>query len=98
MTYQENVMKSQQDLRCEINQCAIRMESRVVQLGDHVGANLRTKMRTDVHEGANGIWVDVDACDVSISRIRTALREAGIKEKQVPVRPNGKTIAIAAAE
>ena len=91
-------MKSQQDLLYEINQRAIRMESRVVQLGDHVGANLRTKMRTDVHESANGIWVDVDAYDVSISRIRTALREAGITEGQVPVRLNGKTIAVVYAE
>jgi hypothetical protein len=78
----------------EIKQRVARMESRMVQLGDHVGANLRTKMRVDVHTDDHGTWVDVDAVDVSLSRIHTALREAGVHEGQIPINLNGVMIAM----
>jgi hypothetical protein len=67
----------------------------VVQLGDHVGANLRTKMRVDViKEPGKGPRVDVDAVDVSMSRIHTSLREAGVHVGEIPIYLNGVEIAV----
>jgi hypothetical protein len=86
-------MSAEMDLLNEINQRAIRVESRMVQLGDYVGANLRTKMRVDVRDDRGEVWVEVDAVDVSMSRIHTALREASVHAGVIPVLFNGKTIA-----
>jgi hypothetical protein len=50
----------------------IRLESRMVQLGDHVGANLRTKQRIDIRASdtaACRISITIDSLDVSLSRI-----------------------------
>lgn len=51
-----------------------RIESRLVQLGDHVGANLRTKQRIDIakHDGL-AVSIIIDSLDVSLSRIYTEL-------------------------
>lgn len=57
----------------------IRIESRLVQLGDHVGANLRTKQRIEVVVSATGVAVEVDSMDVSMSRILTELSKRGVK-------------------
>lgn len=78
----------------QINDRAIRIESRMVKLGDHVGSNLRTKMRVGVHSDDLGTWVEVDAVDVSMSRIHTALREAHVHEGQIPIRFEGKDIGL----
>lgn len=78
----------------EVNQRTTRTESRMVQLGDHVGANLRLRMRTDVKRDGKSVWVEVDALDVSISRIVTALQERGIREGQISVALNGRQIMI----
>lgn len=79
----------------EINMRMIRTESRLVQLGDYVGANLRTKMRVEVRfNGGDPVpYVVVDALDVSASRIVTALREAGVRSGDVLVYLDGKVIA-----
>jgi hypothetical protein len=63
----------------EINQRVTRTESRIVQLGDFVGANLRAKQKIEVlQDKATGEWyVQIDALDVSLSRIASALRDAG---------------------
>lgn len=53
----------------------IRIESRMVQLGDFVGANLRTKQRITIHEYATGTAVEIDALDVSLARIYTELSQ-----------------------
>lgn len=87
-------MSAEMALLKEINQRAARMESRMVQLGDHVGANLRTKMRVDVRRDGPEVWVDVDAVDVSLSRIHTALREAGVHEGEIAVRHKNVAIAM----
>lgn len=90
-------MSAEMELLKEINQRAARMESRMVQLGDHVGANLRTKMRTEVirSDGAQPQWyVKVDAVDVSLSRIHTALREAGVHSGEVQIYLNDACIAV----
>jgi hypothetical protein len=86
-------MSAELDKLDEINMRMIRTESRLVQLGDYVGANLRTKMRVDVryHEGVP--YVEVDALDVSASRIVTALREAGVRSGDILVYLNSKVIA-----
>jgi hypothetical protein len=87
-------MKSDQERLSEINQRVTRLESRLVQLGDHVGANLRTKLRIELHNDEHGAWVDVDALDVSISRIIDELQRSGVKRGiGLPVRCNGGTIA-----
>ena len=63
-----------------------RMESRLVQLGDHVGANLRTKQRIEICLNPAGIaTVQIDSLDVSISRILTELRQANVHATHVPV-------------
>lgn len=87
-------MSAEMELLKEINQRAIRVESRMVQLGDFVGANLRTKMRVDVHSDDQGTWVEVDAVDVSMSRIHTALREARVHEGSIPIRFDGNDIGM----
>ena len=51
-----------------------RLETRMVQLGDHVGANLRTKMRIDVHLVDGVAVVNIDAMDVSLSRVVAELK------------------------
>jgi hypothetical protein len=56
----------------------IRMESRLVQLGDHVGANLRTKQRIVITRDIDGVHVGIDSLDVSISRILSELQRDGV--------------------
>ncbi len=62
----------------EIRDRVTRMESRMVQLGDHVGANLRAKTRIDlVKDKRTGLrHIEVDCYDVSFSRILTDLQGA----------------------
>lgn len=86
-------MATEMEILLEINQRATRLESRMVQLGDHVGANLRTKMRVDVQREGGRVWVDVDAVDVSLSRIHTALREASVHTGEVEIMLGGVVIA-----
>lgn len=64
-----------------------RMESRLVQLGDHVGANLRTKQRIEIVSDGDGTppWVEIDALDVSISRIVTELQQHAVDAQAVDV-------------
>ena len=60
----------------ELMDRVIRIESRVVQLGDHVGANLRTTQRIKILEVEAGVLqVNIDALDVSLSRIFAELRQ-----------------------
>lgn len=61
-----------------------RLESRMVQLGDFVGANLRSKQRIEVYAGSSPS-VTIDALDVSISRIVTELRQHDVRHGEVPV-------------
>lgn len=76
----------------EVNQRTTRLESRMVQLGDYVGANLCTKMRVHVERNDTGVWVEIDALDVSLSRIVTSLREQGIRKGWIAVELNGRQI------
>jgi type VI protein secretion system component Hcp len=66
----------------EVNQRTTRLESRMVQLGDYVGANLRTRMRIEVcrPKDAGRPYIEIDALDVSISRIVSVLQEMNITE------------------
>lgn len=47
----------------------IRSETRLVQLGDHVGANLRSKQRIDIEPTTDSVVAYIDAMDVSLSRV-----------------------------
>lgn len=67
-----------------------RMESRMVQLGDHVGANLRSKQKIDVEWIEGGARVTIDSLDVSVSRILTELRQADVHQFEVPVYHRGR--------
>ena len=63
-----------------------RLESRMVQLGDHVGANLRTKQRIEIRRPASmSPYVVIDSLDVSISRILTELRQANLHVASIDV-------------
>jgi hypothetical protein len=83
----------------EILERLTRTESRIVQLGDHVGANLRTKQRIDIEHGANAVgnptaFIRIDALDVSLSRIVTTLRQCDrALPPSIPVFYNGKLVA-----
>lgn len=69
----------------EILERTVRLESRIVQLGDHVGANLRSKQKIDIHTERLQPTVQIDSLDVSVSRILTELRQANVHATQVPV-------------
>lgn len=78
----------------EILDRVIRTESRVVQLGDHVGANLRQKQRIEIHNVAGNVWqVEIDALDVSLSRIVAELQRNQIEVQAVGVWLEGRLVA-----
>lgn len=77
----------------EIRDRIVRLESRMVQLGDHVGANLRTKQKIEIHPADTGVWVDIDSLDVSLSRIVTELQQRGLETKGVVIRLHGADVA-----
>lgn len=78
----------------EILQRMIRLESRMVQLGDHVGANLRTKQKIDIeHTPPDSNLVRIDKLDVSLSRILSELREQGITQSTVRVYHGDRCVA-----
>ncbi len=60
-------------LEQELKDRLVRIESRMVQLGDYVGANLRTKQRITIVQSAAGVAIEIDALDVSLSRIYNEL-------------------------
>lgn len=64
-----------------------RLESRMVQLGDFVGANLRSKQRIEVRlrQPSETAYVVIDALDVSVSRIVTELWQHGVRHGLVDV-------------
>ncbi|CAN7461849.1 hypothetical protein LJR130_003039 [Variovorax sp. LjRoot130] len=74
-----------EQIATEIRDRVVRLETRIVQLGDYVGANLRTKQRITIvpansHSPPGAVRVEIDAMDVSVSRILTELRQHGVKE------------------
>lgn len=70
----------------EILDRIVRIESRMVQLGDHVGANLRSKQKIDVVLSQTGTVVVIDSLDVSASRIYTELAAKRVRTGEpVPV-------------
>jgi hypothetical protein len=72
----------------------VRTESRVVQLGDHVGANLRQQQRIEIHNVGSNLWqVEIDAMDVSLSRIVSELRRRQIRAHAVGVWLEGQLVA-----
>lgn len=78
----------------EILDRVVRTESRVVQLGDHVGANLRHKMRIELHNVSGNVWqVEIDALDVSLSRIVAELQRHQIEAQAVGVWLEGRLVA-----
>lgn len=79
----------------EIKDRLVRMESRMVQLGDHVGANLRIRERIDVKRDAQGdAYVEIDSPEQSLSRIVRIMREEGITTGEVPLLIGGLRVAI----
>ena len=80
--------RSTDQLLEELRQRAIRTESRVVQLGDHMGANLRSAPKLAVYpaDAHNAFpWVEIDSLDVSISRILAAVKAAELKPRAITV-------------
>jgi hypothetical protein len=78
----------------EIRDRVVRLESRMVQLGDHVGANLRVRQKIDIHHQEDGgIWVEIDSLDVSLSRIYTELQQKGIATAGITICHHGRDVA-----
>lgn len=79
----------------EVKDRLVRMESRMVQLGDHVGANLRVREKIDVKKDAQGdAFVEIDTPEQSLSRIVRIMRERGIKTGEVPLLIDGVRVAV----
>lgn len=78
----------------EILERTVRMESRMVQLGDYVGANLRAKQRIEIRDASRSPYVVIDSLDVSVSRILTELEQHGVPAANVPVIHGGVTAFI----
>lgn len=90
-------MKTDSQLIQEVADRVTRIESRVVQLGDHVGANLRTKQRIEIVPNVYGDppYIEVDALDVSLSRILAELRQnaSAFALYPIDIRHKGQRIA-----
>lgn len=77
--------KTDRELLEEIHQRAVRTETRVLQLGDHVGANLRTKQRIDIEATAHcSVVAYIDALDVSLSRVIAEVNQSPLWEMCKP--------------
>lgn len=76
----------------EILKRVSRIETRLVQFGDFVGANLRDKQRIDILEGTTPAIV-IDALDVSLSRIAAELQRHQIHPQAVGVWLEGRLVA-----
>lgn len=88
-------MASMDDRIEEVRDRLIRMESRMVQLGDHVGANLRVREKIDVKFDAQGEpYVEIDSPEQSLSRIVRIMREKGVKAGEVPLLIGGLRVAV----
>ncbi|MDO8699149.1 MAG: hypothetical protein Q7J75_01765 [Rhodoferax sp.] len=81
------------DYEQEVMDRIIRIESRIVQLGDHVGANLRVKQKIDISNTADGIHAGIDSLDVSMSRIFSELAIANSTRWPVTVIWRGRQVA-----
>lgn len=68
--------KTDHEMIEETLQRVLRMETRMVQLGDHVGANLRSKQRIDIEPTATCVVAYVDSYDVSFSRIMAEVKDS----------------------
>jgi len=82
----------------EVNQRVIRTETRVVNLGDHIGLNLREQTKVELtHEGSE-LMVRISALDVSISQIMNVLHRAGCdRGRHVGVWCGGKFVCTVVA-
>jgi hypothetical protein len=79
----------------ELRDRLVRMESRMVQLGDHVGANLRVREKIDVKRDAQGdAFVEIDSPEQSLSRIVRIMREEGVTAGEVPLLIGGLRVAV----
>lgn len=91
-----NETKTPEQVAAETLERVTRLETRVVQLGDYVGANLRSKQRIDIHpvnaEPGAHLIVEIDSMDVSVSRVLAELRQRGIRQSTVSVWCNDRLI------
>jgi hypothetical protein len=88
-------MPSEYQLMEEMRDRLVRLESRMVQLGDHVGANLRVREKIDVKVDAQGdAYVEIDSPEQSLSRIVRIMREKGVTKGEVPLLIGGLRVAI----
>lgn len=79
-------MSTTEQIAKETLERVTRLESRMVQLGDHVGANLRSKQKIEIRRpGSMQPYVVIDSLDVSVSRILTELRQANLHVSSIDV-------------
>jgi hypothetical protein len=70
------ISKTNDQVMQEILQRTVRMETRMLQLGDHVGANLRSRQRIDIEPTPGSVVAYVDSMDVSFSRVMAEIRRS----------------------
>lgn len=85
-------MTTENEMLKELLDRTRRMETRMVQLGDHVGANLRSKQKIEVIKTSGPAYVEVDSFDVSVSRILTELQQHDVKQAEVLVMCHGAAV------
>lgn len=75
----------------EMVQRIIRIECRIVSLGDSLGTNLRRRERPiGLMHDERDTWVEVDAQDISFSAVRNWVSEHGLEHgTAMPVRCKG---------
>jgi hypothetical protein len=80
----------------DIRDRMVRVESRLVQLGDYVGANLRTRQKIGIEPSSSDTDVlvtTVDSLDVSIARIYAEMATAGYAGVEANVFVKGEHVA-----
>jgi len=72
----------------------VRVESRVVQLGDYVGANLRTKARVEIRFDGDECVVEIDTMDMSVGRIFTTFQQERVQVDRATLVCNGTRLGV----
>jgi hypothetical protein len=82
-------------LLIEIRDRMVRVESRLVQLGDYVGANLRSRQKIDIGglDASGMLTATVDSLDVSVARIYAEIGSAGYGGRDADVFVDGEHVA-----
>jgi hypothetical protein len=82
------------DMLGEIRDRTVRMESRLVQLGDHVGANLRQKQEIRIYQQGEVWFAEIDALDMSLARVFAMFQQQKVRAASAVLMCKGKRVAL----